>query len=465
MRKSILMMSVLFLQMSEAQVLTLQDYKKQVFEKDPQSISLRLQMESFEKVRVQADFLTGVNVFVNTGWLDDQRPTVNPGFQGNQTLSETLSLGLQQQTAYGLKWSLSQNYQKTDIRNANPVAIPQSKFYDNFPKLELTVPLWRNWLGRETQSDQSQIRLQSEVQFKKAQIDWIQRQNEIEETYYNLLSKQETYQIQKDSLARAQKILQWSESRFNRNLIDEGDLFQAQAAVQSRDFSLLTAFKDLQSATRTFNALIGVVSDETNAQLQNDNINLTLFNLNKNESKKRLDLELRADQIEAQKRIYQAQKEKMKPSLDLQVQGWTQGRAATFSSAQKNTFEDEDYLFVGVGFSMPLDQFKASHVRSGYSDLIQSQQQLEQVRLRDLALNWQDTVEQASQIKQQLEILRRLEDLQRKKADSERAKLNQGRSTTFQVLNFEQDYLLTRNQRIQLEFQARQFLNSLALYQ
>ena len=456
---------ILFAHVSGAQVLTLQDYKKQVFEKDPKTISLRSQMESYDKVKSQADMLTSVNVFANAGWLDDQRPTTNPGFQGNQTLSETLTLGLQQQTAYGLKWSLSQNYQKTDIKNANSTAIPQPKYYDNFPKLELSLPLWRNWLGKETQSDQSQIRLQSEVQYKKAKIDWIQRQNEIEETYFNLLSKQETYQIQKDSLARAQKILQWSESRFKRNLIDEGDLFQAQAAVQSRELNLVTAFNELQMATRNFNSLLGIASDETKVQLQGENINLARLNLNKNEAKKRLDIELRADQIEAQKRSYQAQKEKMKPSLDLQVQGWTQGRDVTYRSAQKNTFKDEDYLFVGVGFSMPLDQFKASRIRTGYSDLIQSQQQLEEVRQRDLALNWQDTVDQASQIKQQLEIVRRLEDLQRKKADSERSKLNQGRSTTFQVLNFEQEYLLTRNQRIQTEFLARQFLNSLALYQ
>lgn len=461
----ILILALLMAHLSQAQVLTLQEYKKQVFETDPKTISLRLQVESFDQVKSQADTLTGVNVFANAGWLDDQRPTTNPGFQGNQTLAETLTLGLQQQTAYGLKWSLSQNYQKTDIRNASSTAVPQPKYYDNFPKLELTLPLWRNWLGRETQSDQTQLRMQLETQSKKAQINWIQRQNEIDEIYHRLLSQQETYQIQKDSLARAQKILQWSESRYKRNLIDEGDLFQAQAAVQSRELNLVSAKNALQIAARDFNSLLGLNHDEVQLQLKSENIQLTRFDLNKNESKKRLDIELQNNQIELQKQNYLAQNEKMKPSLDLQVQGWTQGRDVTYTSAQKNTFEDEDYLFIGVGFSMPLDQLRASKIRTGYNQLAETQDLMEKVRQRDLALNWQNTVEQAAQIKQQLEILRNLEDLQRKKADSERAKLNQGRSTTFQVLNFEQDYLLTRNQRIQVEFQARQFLNSLALFE
>jgi outer membrane protein TolC len=111
-----------------------------------------------------------------------------------------------------------------------------------------------------------------------------------------------------------------------------------------------------------------------------------------------------------------------------------------------------------------LDQVKTSQIRSGYAEMSQAQAQAEQSRLRDVGLTWSETVEKASQLKKQLEILRSLEVLQRKKADSERNKLNRGRSTTFQVLNFEQDYNSARNQRINLEFQARQFINSLALY-
>jgi len=447
-----------------AQTLSLIEYKNQVLRKDPQTQSVKSLFEGNQKVMSQADLITDVQIFANTSLLDDQRPTVNPRFQGDRTSAQSLSLGLQQQTRYGLKWSLSQNYQKTKIDNADPVAITQPEFNDNFPKLELSLPLWRNWLGSETQAEQDRMKFQSQAAVKQAEMNWIQRQAEVEEIYFQLLSRKEVFTIQKDSLNRAEKIESWTKSRFQRNLVDEGDYFQAQAAVQARQLDLVKAEVDLKNAARIFNSLRNITSDEVSEVLRNEELNLNLLTLKASEKKERLDLQTQHDQILAQKNGALAEKEKLKPSLDLQVQGWTQGRGATYSAADRRTFQEEDYLFVGIGFSMPLDQIKTSGLRKGYSEISFAQNLAEQSRLRDVGLNWQDTVEKAQQLKKQVEILRTLEVLERKKADSERNKLNRGRSTTFQVLNFEQDYNSARNQRINLEFQARQFINSLALY-
>ena len=447
-----------------AQTLTLTDYKNQVLKNDPQTQSLRALFEANQKVKSQADLMTGVQVFADANLLDDQRTTVNPRFQGDRTAVNSLSVGLQQQTRYGLKWSLSQNFQKTKIENADSTAITQPEYNDAFPKLELSLPLWRNWLGSETQAEQDKSKLQLEAAAKQAEINWIQRQAEVEEVYFQLLSKKEVFDIQKDSLGRAEKIENWTQSRFQRNLVDEGDFFQAQAAVQARQLDVIKAEVDLKNAARIFNSLRNLESEQVSENLKNENLDLSRLKLNAFEKKERLDLQARQDQIQSQKSMALAEREKLKPSLDLQVQGYTQGRGNTYSAAERRTFQDEDYLFVGVGFSMPLDQVKTSQIRSGYSEISKAQEQAEQSRLRDVGLTWSETVEKANQLKKQVEILRTLEVLERKKADSERNKLNRGRSTTFQVLNFEQDYNSARNQRINLEFQARQFINSLALY-
>lgn len=464
MKLQILIISLLLSIQVKSETLNFETYKAQVLEKDVKTQSIKLQYEASQKTVQQSDFMTSVNVFANAGYLDDQRPTTNPGFQGNRTEVNTLGVGLQQQTEYGLKWSLSQNIQKTNIENANPAAIPVPKYYDTFPKLELSLPLWRNWLGAETQSDQKQLLMQSELQQKKLEMDWINQQAEIELNYFRLLSRREAYQIQFDSLTRAQKILQWSQSRYARNLIDEGDLVQAQAAVKARELDVATAKTDLLVASRIFNQMRGRESDEVNETLVQQEIPLQKLKLKSSEKRERLDSVLLKYQIEQQKSLALAQKEKLKPSLDLQVQAWTQGRGATFTSSEARTFGDEDYLFVGVGFSMPLDQIKASRVRQGYSDLKEAQDKAEQSRLLQLGTTWSETVNRADQIYNQVEILRELERLQKKKADSEREKLNRGRSTTFQVLSFEQDYFTARNRRIAIELEARQFIHSLALY-
>ncbi|MFN8790061.1 MAG: TolC family protein [Bdellovibrionales bacterium] len=450
-------------QMAAAQSLSLDAYKAQVMEKDPETQAVLEQKEGAELTVRQPDLLTNVNLFANSSHLDDQRPTVNPIFQGDRTLVDTFAVGLQQQTRLGLRWSLSQNIQRTEIDDAP--FVPQPRFYDVFPRLELAMPLWRNLLGRETSAQQDQLRFQAQARLKQAEIAWIQRQAIIEETFYNLLSQQEAYAIQKDSLARAEKILEWSRGRVQRNLVDENDLYQSQAAVAQRRIDLTTAETALKAAARTFNALRGLAEDDVKEKLVGSELDLKRLKLDRTLNRVRKDLKAQSDLNMSQAAGYGAQQEQAKPALDLTVQAQTQGRNGTFTGADRRTFQEQDLLYVGLNFSMPLDQTKASQIRSGFAKLERSQSLLERARLRDELLTWAETVDQAEQIFKQLQLLRDLEVIQRKNADAERSRLNRGRSTTFQVLSFEQTYNTIRAQRIQAEFQARQFLNQLSLFE
>lgn len=448
-----------------AQTLTLEAYKKQVLEKDPQTQGLLEAKKGAELSQDSAELITGVNLFATSGYADDQRPTSNPSFQGSKTLVNTYSLGLQQQTRLGLKWSLSQNVSRTEIAGASSAFVPLPKYYDTYPKLELTMPLWRNLLGKETSGEADQLLFRAKALAKQAEINWVQRQNTVEEAFYKVLSEQESYNIQKDSLNRAEKILDWTQSRVKRNLVDASDLYQAQAAVASRKIDLVNAETQLKEAARAFNSLRGVQGDQINEKLVGPELDLTKLKVDRQASKIRKDTLAQKQLNLSSEASYRAQKEKNKPSLDLTLQAYTQGRDPQLSGAQDETFKDQDYLYVGVNFVLPLDQVTAGRARSGYAALEKSQRLIEQARLRDEALTWADTADQAEFLAKQVSLVRELETLQRKKADAERDRLNRGRSTTFQVLDFEQAYNAIRAQRIQIEFQARQFINSLALFE
>lgn len=448
-----------------AETLTLDSFKQQVLEKDPETQSILEKKKGAELSQDSSDLITGVNLFANSAYTDDQRPTSNPSFQGYKTKVNTYGIGLQQQTRLGLKWSLSQNVSRTEISGASAGFVPLPKYYDAYPKLELTMPLWRNLLGKETSGDVDQIKYQAKALAKQAEINWIQRQSAVEEAFYKVLSQQESFEIQKDSLNRANKILDWTGNRVKRNLVDASDLYQAQAAVASRKIDLVNAETQLHEVSRTFNALRGVPGDEVPEKLVGPDLDLAKMKVDRSAAKIRLDTLAQKDLYQSTEAAYRSQKEKNKPSLDLTLQAFTQGRDAQISQAQDETFKDQDYLYVGVNFVLPLDQIKASHARSGFASLEKSQALLEQARVRDQALTWAETVDQAESLTKQVALLRELETLQKKKADAERDRMNRGRSTTFQVLTFEQDYNTIRAQRIQIEFQARQFINSLALFE
>ena len=250
-----------------------------------------------------------------------------------------------------------------------------------------------------------------------------------------------------------------------RNLVDASDLYQAQAAVASRKIDLVNAETQLREMSRTFNSIRGVQSDEVTEKLVGPDLDLLRLNVDKAATKTRLDTLAQKDMYQSSEAAYRSQREKNKPSLDLTMQAYTQGRNAQIQQSQDKTFKDQDYLYVGVNFVLPLDQVKASHARAGFASLEKSQQLAEQARVRDQSLTWAETVDQAGALAKQVTLLRELEVLQKKKADAERDRMNRGRSTTFQVLTFEQEYNTIRAQRIQTEFQTRQFINSLALFE
>ncbi len=446
---------------SSAQM-TLDNYMNQVRKSDPSYQSSQLMKEGAQLTEQGADLMTGLNLYSTLSSLSDGRPTVNLAAQGDKTVSNGFAVGLKQQSSIGASWALSQNFSYTKISNS---ALTTPEYYDSYPKLDVSIPLWRNLLGSETKATQLQAESLLKLQKINADMSYIQKESEIKEAFFNLATQQKNYEIQKDSLGRAEKILTWAESRVSRNLSDKSDMYQTQALTSARRIELMNADVKLKEAARLFNSYLGKSSDEVKEQLVVDEIDLKQLKLQKEKQKSRIDLLLQKENLLSQQTNFQAQREKNKPNLDLSISYLKQGRDTTLSNAQANTFKDnKDYLLVGLSFSMPLDVGTNSDAKEGYAKLAESQVLAEKVRARNEGLEWMKAVDQAEMLGQQLKIVRDLEVIQKNKADLERSKYNNGRSTTYQVLTFEQDYVNARNQRINLELQLRKFINSLELY-
>lgn len=444
------------------EVLSLKQYIERAQSKDPSIQSAQLSLEGSRLIENNAHLLTGVNFFANGNILSDGRPTSAPSFQGDQTDINALAIGLQQQTSFGLAWTLSQNYQYTKIYNAAIIPLPE--YYDLYPKIELSLPLWRNWLGSETKAAQGQIENQVKVQKLNSELSRVQKENEIKDAYYTFSTQQKSFEIQKDSLQRAEKILNWAESRASRNLSDKSDVYQTQALVSSRKLELMSSEAKLKEAARVFNSFLEVDSDKVEYRLVPEEIDSKFLELSKAQAKARLDLLLQKENLKSAESSYIVQREKNKPSLNLSMAYLKQGRDATISGAQTKISEAKDYHLVAVTFNMPLDIGNMSDSKDGYAKLAESQVLAERARVRSESIQWKNTVDQAETLAQQLKIVRELETVQKNKADLERSKYNNGRSTTYQVLMFEQDYVNSRNQKINLELQVRKFLTSLELY-
>jgi len=448
-----------------AQSLTLEQYKRQVLSADPGLRSATEQSEASQLLEREGESLTAVQLTAQANYLKDKRPTSNPSFQGNQTDNEGLSLGLKQQTSLGFQWALTQNYSHTKIYNAALTAVPVPEYYDVYPKLELNIPLWRNFFGAETSAQVDQLESQSRSRRLQAEIALIEKNNSIEQAYNALLAQQQAVLIAQDGIARAEKILAWTRGRIARNLADSSDIYQAQAAVAARRVELLSAESRQSELVRNFNSLRGQSSDVLAESLTEQEIDLQRLRLNSSAAKIRKDFVLQKLQYSGSEAGFQAQREKYKPQFDIGLIASTHGRDTRASEAQSQTFKEKDYFLAVASFSMPLNQSRNSDLREGYALMKKSQRSLEQSRQLNETLSWQNMQTQAAQLHEQIKLVRELETIQKKKADAEREKFNRGRSTTFQVLSYEQDYLNTRSQRISLELQIKQFINQLNLFE
>ncbi len=451
---------------SAAMALNLSEYLTEIKSSDPTVMSLEQQLSAAQALQEKSKLPTQVQFFTSLSYLDDQRPTQNPAFQGYKTENNSLAVGLKQQTDFGLQWTLSQNLSKTRILGASPTTIPLPEYYDSYPKLELNLNLWRNFGGRQVTAEIESLDKKLEADRLQAEVKLISRMMEAEQIYWQLAWGKESARIAAENETRARKLYKWSSQRRARGLADVSDLYQAESAVKLRELEGLNIETMLQEYGRKFNLARGKVSDVVTEKVDFEKLDLRSLIISNSGEKRRKDLRLAQLGQEARIQVATSEREKLKPSLDLMAQVSAVGRDREQDEATRKTFTSgNDYYLVGLIFTIPLNYGVSRRIMGAHEQELESARfEKERLELQQID-SYQTTVSQLSQIKKQLEVLRELEVSQKKKLAAEEQRYNVGRSTTFQVLSFEQDYVNAVAKRLELELRARVLLSTLQIYE
>lgn len=107
---------------------------------------------------------------------------------------------------------------------------------------------------------------------------------------------------------------------------------------------------------------------------------------------------------------------------------------------------------IGVRFTTPLDFGSLADYRDSYQrEKVASEMRMKR-KTFEVEREWEILTERFDNFKQRLLLTQKLEKVQERKLHAEKRRYNQGRTTTFQVLQFEQDYanaqlLKLRNER------------------
>jgi len=381
--------------------------------------------------------------FTNLDATSDRKPTLFPAFEGTGRNITRAQAGFEARHKFGLDHKLYTSYENLRILGANPEFITEPNLYRNAIVYEAALPLWSGAFGRSLrlQRDAEQLANKSRA-YSEA---FMQKQLVLDAklAYWQLKTARDLKVLQQNLAARATKFFTWTRARVAERLKDRADLEQARASLDMRSYELEEATNLVVLSENRFNEVrqlpfgtpVGALADWPALALTGQEQQAAPDAV-------REDIVAMQKQLEALKAQAELGREATKPSLDLVGNVFLQGQNQNLQPAFAGSASVSNPTFyAGVKLSVPLDRASvneaadAAEARRTAAEEMLKRKQYETERERETVLL------KLFQIQKQFGLASTLVESQQRKLREESKRVRIGRSSTFQVLIFEQDAL------------------------
>ncbi|MGE0761733.1 MAG: TolC family protein [Bdellovibrionales bacterium] len=399
------------------------------------------------------------NLFSTLQYSDDAKPSFIPTFNYDKIITQNYTLGLGQQTPIGLQGKLYYSMVQTEYRG---LIAPYS---EGRPTIELTQSLWRNDFGREVRAQVKAITSAAKATQHSEAFNKQSQLFQAEAAYWRLALARQSHELSKENLARAERIYGWAKRRVQLSLADRSDLLQTSSGWQARKLEFKTATDELRAASVAFNNARGTESDQVPEALEP--ISKEMIDRLKipERASDRQDVLAAQQQSEAVKAQAVINREKNQPVLEVFGAYSFNSREANKDEAWTESWDGQKPTkVVGLRFSSPLALGRLSDTQEGYARQIKSAEQRYERQRFLQEQDWRDLVLRFNEAKERLGAAEELEKTQREKLDYERQRQERGRTTLFQVLNFETDYLNAQGVRLRTLAELLQIAAQMKLY-
>lgn len=396
------------------------------------------------------------------------QPPMLPLYTYDRFDFQNYTVGVMQQTRIGLNLKLSYQLDRTSYSNLaifTPQGYPLS-FNDMRPVIEASFPLWQNGFGRGIRNNLELIDAGSKAEKYVADAQSKGLILAAEQTYWRLVAAREVVRITERALQQSQTLYDYIDKRVKMNLTDKSDLLQATAALQSRQLEFKMAQNEEKAATRMFNSLRNESPETVPTEISAIPWE-TFSNINIPKSfQNRADVQAALQQAKALAAKARLAQENDKPKLDV-FGSYSLGERTHYVSS---TFPDpyvsgRSATMVGVQFSMPLNFYAVSDAKQGAVNEEHSAELVAQQKLLDQEAEWNNLVSSLKESQENLNLAQTIVNSQKQKLENERIRLKQGRSTTYQVLLFEQDCIYSELNLTRTGTQILMLLAQLKLYE
>jgi outer membrane protein TolC len=452
-----------------AEMLSLNDYLTEVKSGHEGFKAAMESMAGSELRKDEYSLYISPGIFASASHGSDAKPFSPPFVSYSKVIADVYSIGVTQATTFGLSAKLSYNFAYYNFVGLNNPSTGSAlpPYYTGSPTLELTQSLWKNGFGSEVRatmnaSQAGNLANQYAQSFRGKQI-----LSEAEAYFWRLVSARQILQVQQEALERAQKIYDWNARRAKVQLTDKSDLLQSEAAFEARKLEMQAAQDEEKAAALSFNMSRGKTGDAVAEKLTP--ISEEWIDKLKVPTREKMRDDVKAAEQNQILAISNASLsvDKASPTLDLFGNfGLNSQEFGGADAAFSNSFKTDrpTYTF-GVRFSAALAPFTAVRAREGWRREQLAAEITLQRRLFEQEQDWTNSSRVFEENKRKLVFARKIEAIQKTKANHERDRLKQGRTTTYQMLLFEQDSAQAQLATIRAQSEVLRIYSQLKLFQ
>lgn len=370
-------------------------------------------------------------------YADDRAPRSAPAFQGSRAQTETLQAGVEQKTLLGTDARLSAGSSR--LKNSTPFRT-QDPTVDSRLSLTVSQPLWRYFAERPdiarrrraragvaaADSEWRRVREEAAARAARAFLEWRHARALVG--------------IGEGGVADAKALLAKYEDKRRYGLVEEGDLLQARASLETQEISLLVARSRVETAAHALRAALhreGPLPEPAPApdarpapgDLSDADALAGLPALAAARARReRAEWDARVARLDTQ------------PDLRLKAEYGFAGLAGRYGSSWSDaTGWRHPVASVGATFEVPFGH-KRERLTRRAAELRHEAAQAEEDSLRTAALkDLRDAREMLALARRRTEAGRRLLALERRKFEAEEAQFKRGRSSTDLLLRSQQD--------------------------
>lgn len=433
-----------------AQPLGLDAYLDQVRQGDPQLRSARALDAAYALQAKQPLTAFSPQLSAVLARDDDQSVPALPAFSPEHIQSTQWGVGLGKLFDTGTYVDLSYAADLTAM--GFPAAMAQQlgplpPSYGQQLSLTVAQPLWRNWMAAEVQAAVDAATAGADASRAGNRYGAQAQLFQARQAYIQLCTVRQVILIQQESLKRNQKILQWTQAKVADNLADKVDVLQVQAAIQEVALGLSQNREDEAKDRALFNTFRGVSPDAVVEDLDPLAVPAAL----PAPVPGRQDLLAAQAALKASDAMVRQVEQSFTPDLSVFATLGLNARQPEGGPTTADLWQAEhpERLF-GVKFTANLDWPLYHQVLAGARRARGSGEALVEDKRQQVAKDWENLHRAWEGMQERLGLARQLEVLQREKADREKVRYQDGRTTDFQVLRFEDDYNLSRVQTLQL---------------